>query len=75
MGEDAQAMLQAALQVREVGKGVGELLSEVMLVMAIEERTMREVVLIGEQTILHLKWSTGLSLSWNTFPFQDLSGI
>jgi len=63
------------VQVAEVDKGVGEIPREVMLVMAIKEGVMREVIHMGEQEIRQPKWSTCSSLSANTFPFQDLSGI
>ena len=57
MEEYTHAMLQVAMQVTEVGEGIVELLREVILVVAIEESTMREVICMGEQTILQPKWS------------------
>ena len=75
MGENAQVMLQVTVQVVWVSEGLGKLLRDVVLVVAIKEGAMREVIPMGEQTILQLKWSTCLSLSGDTFSFQDLKGI
>jgi hypothetical protein len=52
-----------------------KLLREVVLVMVIEEAAMREVIPTRGETTMQPKWSTCSSLSGNTFPFQDLSGI
>lgn len=47
--EDVQALLLIAVQVVEVGIGVGDLCWEVMLFMAIEEDAMRKIILMVEK--------------------------
>ena len=70
MGENAQAMPQVTVQVAGVSEGVGKLLRNGMLILAIKESVMREVISMGEQTIPQPNWSTCLSLSGNIFYFR-----